>query len=113
MDGTMDFFSGVVYQVNLSAFANVGNLTDPAVDSVSGSAWASVDPAFVIDPVFLSENPGFTLDFSSNLNSQPPANPVPESTNWGIAVAVLAFVVACARLRKGFVQWDTTHEELG
>jgi hypothetical protein len=102
MDSTLDFTTGIPYEVNMVAFASVGNLTSPAVTGISGTAEASIDPSFVIDPGFLSDHSGFTLDFSSNIDTPPPnLNPVPEPSGWGTIAGALALFFVGIRFCRG------------
>jgi hypothetical protein len=102
MDSTLDFNTGVPYEVDMEAFAAVGNLTSPAVTGISGTAEASIDPSFAIDPGFLFDHPGFTLDFSSNINTPPTSmNPVPEPSGWGTIAGALALFFVGVRFCRG------------
>jgi hypothetical protein len=102
MDRAMDFNSTVIYQVNLTAFAGVGNLVAPAATDISGSAQTSIDPIFTVDPGFLIDNTGFSLDFSANANAGPQnANRVPESSDWGMIAGALAIFFGGIRFCRG------------
>jgi hypothetical protein len=102
MDSTLDFNTGTPYEVSMMAYTSVGNLTIPGATGISGTAEASIDPSFVIDPGFLSDHPGFTLDFSPNLNTPPTTmNPVPEPSGWGTIAGALALFFVGVRFCRG------------
>lgn len=60
--------SGTVQQIEIDV--------DGDVNQNGGTYMASVDPTITIDPGFLAANPGFTLEFSSNV-TQNPISPIP------------------------------------
>jgi len=75
---------GTLTLVNLpfSVFADtpayVELLSESGTAYGSGMASATVDPVIAIDPTWLAENPGYTLEISSNVTQTPPV-PLPAS----------------------------------
>jgi hypothetical protein len=72
-------------------------------DSGQGTCQASADPVIVIDPTFLDDNPGVTLELSANVqqsprSSGPPSVPEPQSL-WMLLAG--AGIVARARWGTG------------
>jgi hypothetical protein len=60
--------TGVLYTVQLDA--------DLALTESLGSSFAAnlyVDPVFTIDPTFLQQNPGYSLEFSDGIGNSPDA----------------------------------------
>ena len=60
------------------------------------------DPSVSIDPAFLAQDPGATLEFSSNIQQfTPAAGSVPEPSTWVlIALGFAAIGLARARMRR-------------
>jgi hypothetical protein len=82
--------SGTMYEVNITADSDLSNSGTPAV---SGTAGAKVDPLFTISPSFALSNPGYHLEFSSNLS------PVPEPAAGWLMLCGLAGLGVIKRLK--------------
>src|SRR5580693_2831638 len=59
---------------------------------------AMVDPSFMIDPAFLTENPSFSLQFSPGVGNSPPSG-VPEPAAWVTILVGVGYVGAGLRMR--------------
>jgi hypothetical protein len=74
----------------------------PAKSGIAGTAPASNDMTFVIDPGFLSDHSGFKLVLNPNLDLPPPnPNPVPEPSGWGMIAGALALFFVGMRFCRG------------
>jgi hypothetical protein len=58
-----------VYFTQLELSGGAGAME--GVDPTSGSYTATVDPTLVIDPTWLASNPGFSIEYSSNVDLIP------------------------------------------
>jgi hypothetical protein len=86
--------SGTTGQVKLNAHSGM------VIDiSGSGTAEASVDPVFTIDPTFAASHPGYSLVFSQGVGNSP-ADGVPESAAWALMVAGFGGVGSMLRRRR-------------
>jgi hypothetical protein len=59
---------GMVYESTITAAAGEYSATDAPI---SGTANASVDPEIFIDPTFLANNPGYSIEFSPDPTPEP------------------------------------------
>jgi hypothetical protein len=59
---------------------------------------ASIDPFLSIDPIFLLDNPGFSLEFSSGVLNVAPS--VPEPSTWAMMILGFAGIGAMTYRRK-------------
>jgi hypothetical protein len=80
------FLASGSFSVNEYAFAEAANV---------GSAFASADPFFFIDPGFVASNPGYSLEFSSNVGNM---SGTPEPAAW--ALMLLGFGTAGTVMRR-------------
>jgi hypothetical protein len=60
----------------------------------------TVDPFLTIDPVFLSQNPGFSLVFSDSVANSPPQSGVPETATWAMLLAGFGGIGCVLRQRQ-------------
>jgi PEP-CTERM motif len=58
---------------------------------------ATIDPFLSIDPIFLLDNPGLSLEFSSGIVN---ISPVPEPSTWAMMILGFAGVGFMAYRRK-------------
>ncbi len=91
--------SGSYGQVNLLARAGfvVGEYNQIAG---SGTADATIDPVFTIDPTFAANNPGYSLVISQNAGNSPAAGGVPEPAAWALMLVGFGGVGALLRQRR-------------
>jgi hypothetical protein len=67
-----------------------------------GVALASADPSIEIDPTFLADNPGLTLEFSAGVANALP--PTPEPSTLTLLAAGLAALAAVSLRREGLIR---------
>lgn len=65
-----------------------------------GTAYAFADPYFSIDPTFLAQHPGLTLQFSQFIGNDPAPSGVPEPAIWATMIAGFALVGGTMRRRR-------------
>jgi hypothetical protein len=76
-------------------------LGSEAESSGHGSATASADPYFFIDPEFLSENPGYSIIVSPGVSNDPlPSGGVPEPSAWTLALLGVGAIGGAMRSRR-------------
>jgi len=63
----------------------------------SSSGFVTVDPTFSIDPDFLAQNPGYSLEFSDGIGDSPDA---PEPATWATMLVGLGGLGAAIRLAR-------------
>jgi hypothetical protein len=61
------FFLNSVFGAQSNTVQEIEIDVDGSANPNGGTYGASVDPTIIIDPAFLAANPGFTLEFSSNV----------------------------------------------
>jgi hypothetical protein len=107
-DGTFSVtaLDGVAAQVKLFATGGGGGVT-------GGSGTATADPLIQIDPAFLANNPGLTLEFSAGVrNGLPAPAGVPEPstlTLLGAGLAALAGWRSCSRRTNPGTPDESSH----
>jgi len=63
----------------------------------------TVDPTFAIDPAFLAENPGYSLEFSNGVGNTPdPPSDTPEPATWATMLVGFGGLGALLRRSRGF-----------
>lgn len=65
-----------------------------------GTAYAFADPYFSIDPTFLAQHPGLTLQFSQFIGNDPAPSGVPEPATWASMIAGFALLGGAMRRRR-------------
>jgi hypothetical protein len=74
---------------------------DVAVKPTEGSGYAFVDPMVIIDPIWLADHPGFTIDFSPNVISvSTPTSDVPEPSTLAIFLLGIGTIGRTLRARR-------------
>jgi hypothetical protein len=84
-----DVASNVVLTMTLRSEATVWD---------GGSGTVSVDPFIFIDPTFLAENPGYSLDFSPAVGNSPSG--VPEPATWATMLLGVGMIGAGLRMAR-------------
>ena len=69
-----------------------------AVDGATASARA--DPYFFIDPIFLADNPGYSLEISEGVANAPIAAGIPEPASWAMMLIGFGGLGATLRSRR-------------
>jgi hypothetical protein len=98
VDQILNLRAGRVYRIIMHAFAGATG-TNADYENARVTSRAFVDPYFNIDPLFLSDNPGFSLAFSPGVgNTLPPTGGIPEPSTW--ALMILGFGATGAAIRS-------------
>ncbi len=94
---TIDLEPGIVESVSLAAsifFLYSSSLT------ANFSGGVLVDPTFTIDPAFLQQNPGYSLQFSPGIGDSPTS--VPEPATWAMMLVGFGGLGAAIRVSRYF-----------
>jgi hypothetical protein len=84
---------GLLYGVTLDASIELtGSSGSPFVGGVY------VDPVFTIDPAFLAQNPGYSLEFSEGIGDSPDS--APEPATWAMMLAGFGGLGATMRRKR-------------
>lgn len=100
IDTVLTLQSNDIYRVWMVAQA-FGGESHHYDDPHDASGSALVDPMFSIDPIFLGQNPDFTLRYSANLFGPSDAG-VPEPGTWTLLILGFGSVGAMTRRRRVF-----------
>jgi hypothetical protein len=84
---------GVVESVYMAA-----SVEYEAAQTPSFAAGVYLDPVFTIDPTFLQENPGYSLEFSDGIGDLPDS--APEPATWAMMLAGLGGLGATMRRKR-------------
>lgn len=98
-DRTIPFQPGETVEVEMVAGillnSSPGSFFDVDID---------LDPTFTIDPAFLQQNPGYSLEFSDGVGDSPLPDSVPEPATWAMMLAgfgALGAAMSFARHTRG------------
>ena len=107
VDQDMLFQPGDLEGVEMFAYISFQG-TSLAAESSKFDGYVAIDPTFTIDPAFLAENPGYSLEFSPGIGDTPVGEPtavadptaVPEPATWSMMLIGLGGLGAAIRIAR-------------